>query len=485
MGVDSLGLARPACSCSVIAVMTLIVPNTNRRRLLLGAAALAAGGLASGGLAAAPRAPAPLTANLRGSLGATEAKLSAGSTRDQSRAFARMIENAAASGEPVVLPPGTFTISNIALPPRIVITGTPGATRLIYGGGGHLLLGEDAEHIELSGLVLDGGNRRLGDDAWGLGAFRRVRHLVVDNCRIVGSGGNGLSLEAVGGRVERSSISGAAEAGIYAVESRGLAITSNTVSDCGSGGILVHRWQPGEDRTLVTGNRVERIGARHGGTGQWGNGINGFRADGLIIANNSVADCAFSAIRANSCGNLQISGNTCLRSGETGLYAEFSFEGAVINGNVVDGAANGISVVNFNEGGRLATVTGNVVRNLSTTGPYPADPPGFGVGITVEADTALTGNVVENAPLYGIKLGWGPFLRNVTATGNVVRQAATGIAVSVVEGSGTAVVSNNVIDGATAGAVVGYRWSEAVTGDLTLPDARQFGHLQVTGNRVG
>jgi len=439
--------------------MTLIVPNTNRRRLLLGAAALAAGGLASGGLAAAPRAPAPLTANLRGSLGATEAKLSAGSTRDQSRAFARMIENAAASGEPVVLPPGTFTISNIALPPRIVITGTPGATRLIYGGGGHLLLGEDAEHIELSGLVLDGGNRRLGDDAWGLGAFRRVRHLVVDNCRIVGSGGNGLSLEAVGGRVERSSISGAAEAGIYAVESRGLAITGNTVSDCGSGGILVHRWQPGEDRTLVTGNRVERIGARHGGTGQWGNGINGFRADGLIIANNSVADCAFSAIRANSCGNLQISGNTCLRSGETGLYAEFSFEGAVINGNVV--------------------------RNLSTTGPYPADPPGFGVGITVEADTALTGNVVENAPLYGIKLGWGPFLRNVTATGNVVRKAATGIAVSVVEGSGTAVVSNNVIDGATAGAVVGYRWSEAVTGDLTLPDARQFGHLQVTGNRVG
>ena len=33
------------------------------------------------------------------------------------------------------------------------------------------------------------------------------------------------------------------------------------------------------------------------------------------------------------------------------------------------------------------------MRNLSTTGPYPADAPGFGVGITVEADTTVTGNV--------------------------------------------------------------------------------------------
>lgn len=465
--------------------MTATVPNLNRRRLLAGAAALACGGLAMRRTYAAATLPGIESARLRGGLDATEVGLSAGTLDDQSRVFARLMETAAATGQPVFLPPGTYAVSNIRLPPHIVITGVPGATRLLYGGDGHLLLGEDAEHIELSGLVLDGANRWIDDDARALGAFRRVRHLVVDNCRIVGSGGYGLSLEGCAGRIERSTVSGATEAGIYAVESRGLAITGNTVSDCANGGILVHRWQPGEDRTLVTGNRVERIGARRGGTGQWGNGINGFRADGLIVTGNSVSDCAFSAIRANSCGNLQISGNTCLRSGETGLYAEFGFEGAVINGNVVDGAANGISVVNFNEGGRLATVTGNVVRNLATTGPYPADPPGFGVGITVEADTALTGNVVENAPLYGIKLGWGPFLRNVTAIGNVVRKAPIGIAVSVVEGTGAAVVADNVIEDAPSGAVVGYRWSEVATGDLTLPDAERFAHLEVARNRAG
>ena len=158
-----------------------------------------------------------------------------------------------------------------------------------------------------------------------------------------------------------------------------------------------------------------------------------------------MSDCAFSAIRANSASNLQIAGNTCSRSGETALYAEFAFEGAVINGNIVDGAANGISIVNFDKGGRMAVCSGNIVRNLSTEGPYPADAPGFGVGITVEADTAVTGNVVENAPLYGMKIGWGPYMRNVVATGNVIRKAGTGIAVTVVEGAGSAVISDNVI----------------------------------------
>ena len=246
----------------------------------------------------------------------------------------------------------------------------------------------------------------------------------------------------------------------------------------------MHRWQAADDGTIVTGNRVERIAARSGGTGQYGNGINFFRANKVIASGNVVADCAFSAIRANSSSDLQIAGNTCSGSGETALYAEFAFEGAVISGNIVDGAANGISIVNFNEGGRAAVCSGNLIRNLSSEGPYPADAPGFGVGISVEADTAVTGNMIENAPLYGIKIGWGSYMRNVVATGNVIRNARTGIAVTVVEGAGPAVISDNVIAGAENGAIVGYRWADPVTSDMASGGNGGFAHLTVERNHV-
>ncbi|MBL8583383.1 MAG: TIGR03808 family TAT-translocated repetitive protein, partial [Rhizobiaceae bacterium] len=69
-------------------------------------------------------------------------------------------------------------------------------------------------------------------------------------------------------------------------------------------------------------------------------------------------------------------------------------------------------------------------------------------------------------------------------TGNIVRQAGTGIVVSVVEGAGPAIVSDNVIDGAARGAIVGLRWAEPATGDLARGGAEAFAHLTVERNRV-
>lgn len=456
----------------------------NRRRLLAGTAGFAVLGLSATRTAAA-MLPGIETASIRGSIDATELGVKPGALDDQSKAFADMLSRASARDMPVFLRPGTYVVSNLSLPDRVRLTGVPGATRIVYGGGGHLMMTERAERIELAGLVFDGGNGWLADYAQGLLDLRQVAHLAIDNCEISGSGRHGLALEHASGRVERSAISGAADAGIYSVEAKGLAIAGNSVSECADGGILVHRWRAAEDGTMVTGNRVERIGARSGGTGQNGNGINAFRAGNVIISGNIVVDCAFSAIRANSASNLQVTGNTCSRSGETALYSEFSFEGAVIANNIVDGAANGISMVNFNEGGRMGVCSNNIVRNLSISGPYPADAPGFGVGISVEADTSVSGNVVENAPLYGIKIGWGPFMRNVTATGNVVRKAGTGIAVTIVEGAGPAVISDNIIEAATHGAIVGQRWAKPVTGDLATLGNAGYAHLTVERNRIG
>ena len=143
---------------------------------------------------------------------------------------------------------------------------------------------------------------------------------------------------------------------------------------------------------------------------------------------------AFSAVRGNAASNIQITNNTCTGLGEVAIYAEFGFEGAVIANNTIDGAAIGVAVTNFNQGGRLAVVQGNLIRNLIPKRPAGTDPnDGAGIGIGVEADTAVTGNIIENAPTAGISVGWGKYLRDVSVTGNVVRSAGFGIAVSVAD----------------------------------------------------
>jgi uncharacterized secreted repeat protein (TIGR03808 family) len=106
-----------------------------------------------------------------------------------------------------------------------------------------------------------------------------------------------------------------------------------------------------------------------------------------------------------------------------------------------------------------------------------------GVGIGVEADTAVTGNVVENAPTAGILLGWGRYLRDVSAIGNVVRGCGVGIAVSVAAGAGSALIADNLISSARRGAIVGMDGHTAVTSELA-GDAARFPHLTITGNRV-
>jgi uncharacterized secreted repeat protein (TIGR03808 family) len=177
-----------------------------------------------------------------------------------------------------------------------------------------------------------------------------------------------------------------------------------------------------------------------------------------------------------------VTGNVATRSGETGLYIEFAFEGAVVADNLVDGATDGISFANFLEhGGRLGTCSGNVVRRI-TGGPDRDDNgnPRPGAGIFAEADVAIAGNVVEDA-VWGLQLGWGPHLRDVSATGNVIRRTRIGVAVSVVEGAGAALISGNLVSGAEQGAIRGVRWEDIATGELGNGDEEVPG-VTVTGN---
>jgi uncharacterized secreted repeat protein (TIGR03808 family) len=443
----------------------------------------------SGALGVAALAPSAAhaestPATLRGTLDANAEGLIPGSESDQGPILQRLLNAAAKEDRPVFLSPGRYLVSNIVLPARTRLAGIAGATRLVFAGEGHMISGENADIVELNGLTIDGGSKPLADYVPGLVFVARSRGVSIENCEIRASTKAGLAIDRSAGRIHRITVAGAREAGIRAIEAAGLSIADNVVADCGNGGILVWRWSQGDDGTIVTGNRIERIAASDGGTGENGNGINIFRANGVIVSNNRIADCAFTAVRANSADNVQIIANNCRNSGEVGIYAEFGFAGAIVASNIVDRAATGISIANFREGGHLAVVANNIVRDLTGTGPYESDAPGFGIGIAVEADVAATGNVIDGAPLYGMMLGWGPYLRDVAATGNVIRRAPIGFAVTVADGAGSAVISDNLISGAERGAVVGMRWADPASGDLARTGATEFPNLMVERNRV-
>ena len=291
---------------------------------------------------------------------------------------------------------------------------------------------------------------------------------------------NGIALTGCSGSLSDCTVTAAMEAGIRSLDAAGLDILHNRVADCGNNGIQVWRSEAGEDASMVANNRIERIRADGGGTGQNGNGINVFRPAGVLVTGNRIADCAYSAIRGNAASNIQMIANSCARLGEVALYAEFGFEGALIANNLVDTAATGISVTNFNDGGRLAVVQGNLVRNLFRREEEPEDKRGD--GITVEADTAVIGNVIEAAPNAGLVIGWGRHMRDVVASGNMIRKARVGILVSADPGAGACLLANNMIAGASDGGIRAMDGGGQPTGpDLAHGDSGDK-RLSVVGN---
>ena len=453
---------------------------TRRKAFVMLAAAAGAGAVGS---RRAWAAPALSLTDMRGSIDAGAAGLRPARGEDQTARLLALIEEANRSNQWVFLPPGRYEVANLLLPDNTRLAGIAGATELAFAGGGAFVGAMGSGRIELANLGFNGAGLALPDEVPALLHLRDVADLSIDNCTLTGTIKTGVKLERCGGRIRDSRWEGIGEFGIYAVDSTGLSVTHNTLSDCGNGGIFIHRTEAGEDGSIVSNNRIRRTQATYGGTGPFGNAINIYRADNVIVSGNHISDSAFTAIRANASSNIQICDNQCLRSGETAIYSEFGFQGAIVTGNLVDGAANGINIANFNEGGRLAIVANNIIRNISLVGPYVDPDASFGIGIGVEADTVVSGNVIENVPLFALLLGWGPYLRNVAATGNIIRASKVGCAVSVVEDAGTALINDNLFEACEDGAILGYRWYDVATGELAT-GSETFKHLTLAGNRI-
>ncbi len=392
---------------------------------------------------------------------------------DQTKLLQTAIDLVEKSGGTLELGAGVFRISTLVINGGIKLSGVPGAT--ILESNDDEVLRVSMANASISGIVF-----KTTSAATKLMFAKGCVDLTVRDCAFLG-GKNGISLDACGGEISGNTIKGQEESGIFSIDATGLRIDNNTLSDIGNNGILVWRSEIGEDSTQVTGNRISTIADRAGGSGQNGNGINVYRAGHVLVAENRVTDCAFSGIRNNSGSNTQIIGNSISRAAEVALYVEFAFQGAIVANNMIDDVGVGISITNFDQGGRLAVCSSNVIRNVrggSAGGETTA-----AIGIHAEADTNIADNIIEDCVGRGISLGWGDKCRNLSANANVLRNCSIGITVSLTPGSGKMNISNNMLDGCGVN-IQGFDYLKPSTGDLTLPEAELPAHLSISGNTV-
>lgn len=442
------------------------------------------GGLLAAALAATS-SPAPAQARPAsgGAAGAGDLGLRPGSPDDQSAALQRALALTARAGQALLLPPGRIRAAGVTLPP---------GARLVGEGSAILVQADDRPVLQMAGggaLTLQGfavQGRPDASPSTPLVSLADVERVQIDGLAVQGARGVALRLERCGGRVERNTLTDA-DVAVFSLDARpgGLVILGNHIEACGNNGIQVWRSAKDYDGSQVLANHIRAVRARSGGSGENGNGVNVFRAGGVIVAENTVQDCTFSAVRNNAGDNVQILGNSCTQLGEVAIFAEFGFEGCLIANNLVDRASVGLSITNFDHGGRLAVASGNLLRNLFRRPDALTGVIGQGIGIAVEADASVTGNVIEGAEFAGISIGYGPYLRDVLCSGNVARRCRVGIAVSAVErASGLAQISNNLLSHCPGGGIVGFEWDKPVTGDLTAPAARRFAHVAATGNSL-
>ncbi len=439
---------------------------------MIGGAGLGAG-LAT---AAGPRIALAQGADA-GTFSVTDFGVQPNARSDQTKGLQAAIDAASKSGAVLHIPGGIYQAGMLTLKSNTILSGVPGKSVLNFRGDGFFLVAKSAQNIHLSGVVLKGKTAKGGNEYnSALLNADKIEGLIVTRCKITGSIANGISINRCSGHIADNEISHAYQTGLFCNDSRGLDISHNHVHDCGNNGIQVWRSSSGEDGTIVAHNRIDDIRSEAGGSGENGNGINVFRANGVQVTGNRITDCAFSAIRGNAASNFQVIGNSCARLGEVAIYAEFGFEGVIITNNLVDKAAMGISVTNFNEGGRMAVVQGNLVRNLFLRAGDR------GIGIAVEADAMVSGNVIEGAPRSGIQIGWGKHLRDVSATGNLIREARIGIGISAAPDAGYAFITNNMISKTKDGGIRAMDHDKPLGPDLAKSSSESYRNIAVFGN---
>jgi uncharacterized secreted repeat protein (TIGR03808 family) len=242
-------------------------------------------------------------------LAGTDFGIVPGAVADQSKAVQAALDAAHEQGRPLLLPAGHIFVRNLEFPGAIRVLGQPGATMLVAWLDNPVGKASLANDLSLESVGFSGSPGGARSEH-GLLAIESSVGVRVSNCQFLIAATSGLLVQDSAATIEDCTFD-QLDVAIFSRNSRGLTIRGNRIGKCGNGGILLWRDQPGPDGSIVTGNHIAHVLAGDGGNGQNGNGINIFRADRVVIADNVVSDVetGIAVSVAAGVGPVRVAGN--------------------------------------------------------------------------------------------------------------------------------------------------------------------------------
>ena len=439
----------------------------DRRRFLASAARAAASIPFYNGLARAQSDP----------VAAATAALIAGATE------------AALARRPYRLPPGVTTIYQLLLPQGAHLVAAKGGSTLRLGYSGPMLSNRDPlDMLTIEGVIFDGANRPI-NNAFGLLTFVDVAHVDMEDCTIQHTT-TGLMQRRCGGKIRLSTFQDLTGTAIHDDNCAGMTIDANRIRRCGDNG--VHHWSmhsKRHDGSRISNNVITDVANRSGGDGMFGNGVRVAECGPVLIENNVVQRCAYTAIRNAGGWDVVVANNRCKSFNEKAMYAEFGFRNATFVNNVIEDCGGGISATNYvgPGNGAGALITGNVISNLRPSHPDPEFGPrsSWLTGIEGEGDVLIKGNIVSDSAWFGIIAGFFNARHNVTVEDNRLIDNEYAIGFATQDGVGPCSIIGNEMRGSKKANIVAMFQEKIISGDLSAPDAgKAYKNIVIRDNRV-
>lgn len=371
--------------------------------------------------------------------------------------FPTLIANAQAANLPLFLRPGTYPSSQIDISAGnpLTVSGVLGQVTIqLNGSAPYLLKVNGVNNVVLENIVFDGNNIALTDTSLtaGLIAFQGpgISKFLIQDCVISNTTQSAISCFAnCAGDILRNTIF-SCDRGIFCQDS-GVNIERNDIGYCHNNGLLLWTSTQVGNNSIIINNYIHDISNSSGGSGQFGNGINVYRAIGVRVADNNIYNCSYSAIRMNAAGDSVVSGNYCASSGELAIWFEApgpgtSLTGGICASNIIESAAAGIAVVNsglYNDGvSRRVTVIGNQISGINGASKNTD-----GCGIKIEGSVNAIGNIIDTASNCGIILGTNDAAHDLVVSGNLITRTPLGIGYSANPSAVGLLISNNEVSG--------------------------------------